>query len=42
MEQLAEQVNLSPRQFIRIFAAETGQSPAGAIDADGLFAAWRP
>ncbi len=39
VEQLAEQVNLSPRQFSRIFTAETGQSPAKAIEALRLEAA---
>lgn len=33
VEQLAERVNLSSRQFSRIFTAETGQSPAKAIEA---------
>lgn len=32
VEDLAEQVNLSPRQFTRVFTAETGQSPAKAIE----------
>lgn len=42
VEQLAEQVNLSPRQFSRIFTAETGQSPAKAIEAlrSRLHASW--
>lgn len=39
VEQLAERVNLSPRQFSRIFTAETGQSPAKAIEALRLEAA---
>lgn len=39
VEQLAEQVNLSPRQFSRVFAAETGQSPAKAIEGLRLEAA---
>lgn len=39
VEQLAEQINLSPRQFSRIFTAETGQSPAKAIEAMRLEAA---
>lgn len=39
VEQLVEQVNLSPRQFSRIFTAETGQSPAKAIEALRLEAA---
>lgn len=33
VEHLAEQVSLSPRQFSRVFTAETGQSPAKAIEA---------
>lgn len=32
VEQLAEAANLSPRQFSRAFSAETGQSPAKAIE----------
>lgn len=32
VEQLAEAVHLSPRQFSRAFRAETGQSPARAIE----------
>jgi transcriptional regulator GlxA family with amidase domain len=32
VEQLAEVANLSPRQFSRAFRAETGQSPAKAIE----------
>ena len=32
VEQLAESANLSPRQFSRAFRAETGQSPAKAIE----------
>jgi len=32
VEQLAEVANLSPRQFSRTFRAETGQSPAKAIE----------
>ena len=32
VEELAEAVNLSPRQFSRVFTAETGQSPAKAIE----------
>lgn len=39
VEQLAEQANLSPRQFSRVFTAETGQSPARAIEALRLEAA---
>lgn len=39
VEQLAEQANLSPRQFSRVFMAETGQSPARAIEALRLEAA---
>lgn len=33
VEQLAEKASLSPRQFSRSFRAETGQSPAKAIEA---------
>lgn len=33
VEQLAEKANLSPRQFSRSFRAETGRSPAKAIEA---------
>ncbi|HTR11642.1 MAG TPA: GlxA family transcriptional regulator [Paraburkholderia sp.] len=32
VEQLAEAVHLSPRQFSRVFTAETGQSPARAVE----------
>jgi transcriptional regulator GlxA family with amidase domain len=32
IEQLADAANLSPRQFRRAFRAETGQSPAKAIE----------
>ncbi len=32
VEELAEAANLSPRQFSRVFHAETGQSPAKAIE----------
>jgi AraC-like DNA-binding protein len=32
VEQLADAVHLSPRQFSRAFLAETGQSPARAIE----------
>lgn len=39
VEQLAEAVHLSPRQFSRAFRAETGQSPAKAIEALRLEAA---
>lgn len=39
VEQLAEQANLSPRQFSRVFVAETGQSPAKAVEALRLEAA---
>lgn len=39
VEQLAEQAKLSPRQFSRVFTAETGQSPARAIEALRLEAA---
>lgn len=39
VEDLAEAVNLSPRQFSRVFTAETGQSPAKAIEGLRLEAA---
>ncbi|MFC6336672.1 helix-turn-helix domain-containing protein [Pseudomonas sp. CCM 7891] len=39
VEQLAESVHLSPRQFTRVFTAETGQSPAKAIESLRLEAA---
>lgn len=39
VEELAESVNLSPRQFSRVFTAETGQSPAKAIEGLRLEAA---
>jgi transcriptional regulator GlxA family with amidase domain len=39
VEQLAEVVSLSPRQFSRVFTAETGQSPAKAIEGLRLEAA---
>src|SRR6202000_559829 len=32
VERLAEAANLSPRQFSRAFRAETGQSPAKAVE----------
>lgn len=32
VQQLAESVHLSPRQFSRVFSLETGQSPAKAIE----------
>lgn len=32
VEELAEAVHLSPRQFTRVFTAETGQSPAKAVE----------
>jgi transcriptional regulator GlxA family with amidase domain len=32
VEQLAEAARLSPRQFARVFRAETGQSPARAVE----------
>ncbi|MGE7991733.1 GlxA family transcriptional regulator [Pseudomonas sp. NPDC089554] len=32
VEELAEVVHLSPRQFTRVFTAETGQSPARAVE----------
>jgi transcriptional regulator GlxA family with amidase domain len=40
IEQLAEVAHLSPRQFIRAFRAETGQSPAQAIENLRVAAAW--
>jgi transcriptional regulator GlxA family with amidase domain len=39
VEELAEVVHLSPRQFNRVFTAETGQSPAKAIEGLRLEAA---
>lgn len=39
VEDLAEHVHLSPRQFTRVFTAETGQSPAKAIESLRLEAA---
>ncbi len=39
VENLAEAVNLSPRQFSRVFTAETGQSPAKAVEGLRLEAA---
>jgi transcriptional regulator GlxA family with amidase domain len=39
VEELAESVNLSPRQFSRVFMAETGQSPAKAVEGLRLEAA---
>jgi transcriptional regulator GlxA family with amidase domain len=39
VEQLAEAVHLSPRQFSRAFRAETGQSPAKAVESLRLEAA---
>lgn len=39
VEELAESVHLSPRQFSRVFTAETGQSPAKAIESLRLEAA---
>ncbi|CAD6554814.1 HTH-type transcriptional regulator CdhR [Paraburkholderia kirstenboschensis] len=39
VEELAEKVNLSPRQFSRVFTLETGQSPARAIEGLRLEAA---
>jgi len=32
VDELAEQTNLSPRQFARVFAAETGLTPAKAVE----------
>jgi transcriptional regulator GlxA family with amidase domain len=39
VEQLAEAAHLSPRQFSRVFRAETGQSPAKAVETLRLEAA---
>ncbi len=39
VEELAETAHLSPRQFTRVFTAETGQSPAKAIEGLRLEAA---
>jgi len=39
VDDLAESANLSPRQFSRVFTAETGQSPAKAIEGLRLEAA---
>ena len=39
VEDLADSVHLSPRQFTRVFTAETGQSPAKAIEGLRLEAA---
>jgi len=39
VDELAARVHLSPRQFSRVFTAETGQSPAKAIEALRLEAA---
>lgn len=39
VDELAEAVHLSPRQFSRVFTAETGQSPAKAIEGLRLEAA---
>lgn len=39
VEELADFVHLSPRQFTRVFTAETGQSPAKAIEGLRLEAA---
>nr|WP_269841259.1 GlxA family transcriptional regulator [Paucibacter sp. M5-1]MCZ7884291.1 GlxA family transcriptional regulator [Paucibacter sp. M5-1] len=39
VEDLAEAVHLSPRQFSRVFTAETGRSPARAVEALRLEAA---
>lgn len=41
VEELAEIAHLSPRQFSRVFTAETGQSPAKAIEGLRLEAARR-
>ena len=39
VEELAEAVHLSPRQFTRVFTAETGRSPAKAVESLRLEAA---
>ena len=39
VDELAESANLSPRQFSRVFTAETGQSPAKALEGLRLEAA---
>lgn len=39
VEELADSANLSPRQFSRVFTAETGQSPAKALEGLRLEAA---
>lgn len=39
VEELAGRVHLSPRQFTRVFTAETGQSPAKAVESLRLEAA---
>jgi transcriptional regulator GlxA family with amidase domain len=39
VEELAEAASLSPRQFSRVFTAETGQSPAKAVEGLRLEAA---
>ncbi|MBA6115183.1 GlxA family transcriptional regulator [Pseudomonas putida] len=39
VEELAQVVHLSPRQFARVFTAETGQSPARAVESLRLEAA---
>lgn len=39
VEELADVVHLSPRQFTRVFTAETGQSPAKAVESLRLEAA---
>jgi transcriptional regulator GlxA family with amidase domain len=39
VEELADAVHLSPRQFTRVFTAETGQSPAKAVESLRLEAA---
>ena len=35
VEELAQAAKLSPRQFSRVFTAETGQSPAKAVEGCG-------
>ena len=40
VEQMADAAHLSPRQFSRAFQAETGRSPAKAVEDLGVEAAW--
>ena len=39
VEALAEQVNMSPRNFARVFSEETGKTPAKAVEAMRIEAA---